>query len=106
MRKDIHPIYREVLFVDNEFQFLVNSSIETNLVGVHAESKIEYPLVRITISSATHPLWTGVSKLLDTQGRMQKFASKYAQNNQLQAAVLAKKEEADKAKHAKTPKKK
>ena len=105
MKDKIHPKYRNVHFFDSTTQksFIVPSTVETN--EVMAFEGVEYPLVRITISSAGHPAWTGKSKLLDTEGRMDKFAKKYAKAAQLKVEVAAKHDEAaDKAKVAKKKK--
>ena len=104
MKDKIHPKYRTVLFLDSTTKksFFVPSTVETNEVMVFEE--IEYPLVRITISSAGHPAWTGKSKHLDTEGRMDKFAKKYAKAEQNKVVVAAKQDDADKAKVAKKKK--
>jgi large subunit ribosomal protein L31 len=107
MKPKIHPDYRKVLHIDstNGAQFLIPSTVHTKEVGVFDLDGKEYPIVRVTISSAGHPVWTGKSKLLDAEGRLDKFAKKYQRNKELGQLETAKKEEADKAK-AKTVKKK
>jgi large subunit ribosomal protein L31 len=79
MKKDIHPKdYRFVVFKDmsNEFAFLGKSTIRTKDT-VQWEDGNEYPLVKLEISSASHPFFTGKSKLVDTAGRVDKFMNKY-----------------------------
>ncbi len=79
MKKDIHPEnYREVLFVDNTSgeEFLLNSTVETSEKGTYNGK--EYPLVRIEISSASHPFYTGVKTTIDTAGRVEKFKARAA----------------------------
>lgn len=105
MKDKIHPKYKKVLFFDSTTQthFIVPSTVDTNEVMTF--EGVEYPLVRVTISSAGHPLWTGKNKLLDTEGRMDKFAKKYAKAEQIKVEVAAKHDEAaDKAKVAKKKK--
>lgn len=79
MKKDIHPQnYRKVIFEDssNGAQFLIGSTIETKETGTYAGK--EYPLTRVEISSASHPVYTGTEKVLDTAGRVEKFRARKA----------------------------
>ncbi|MCM1042462.1 MAG: type B 50S ribosomal protein L31 [Bacteroides sp.] len=79
MKKDIHPKdYRLVVFKDmsNDYAFLSKSTIQTKDT-VKWEDGNEYPLVKLEISSASHPYFTGKVKLVDTAGRVDKFMSKY-----------------------------
>jgi large subunit ribosomal protein L31 len=79
MKKDIHPDnYRPVIFADasSGVQFLIPSTVETKEKGTY-EGK-EYPLFRVEISSASHPVYTGESKSLDTTGRAEKFRNRQA----------------------------
>lgn len=77
MKKDIHPNYRDVVFQDvsSDFQILTRSTIKTDLT-TSFEGK-EYPLVKLDISSASHPFYTGKTKILDTEGRIDKFRKKF-----------------------------
>ena len=47
--------------------------------SVKWEDGNEYPLVKVDISSASHPFYTGKSKVLDAGGRVDKFRKRYAQ---------------------------
>lgn len=78
MKKGIHPNYREVVFQDASanFAFLTRSTIKTNETIKWVDGK-EYPLVRLDISSASHPFFTGKMKFIDTTGRVEKFQRKY-----------------------------
>lgn len=78
MKKDIHPEYREVLFHDisADFKILTKSTIETKDTIEH-EGKT-FPYVKVDISSASHPFYTGTQRVLDTEGRVDKFNKKYA----------------------------
>jgi len=79
MKKDIHPEdYRLCVFKDmsTEFAILTKSCIETN-EKIKWEDGNEYPLVKMEISSDSHPFYTGKAKLLDTAGRIDKFKNKY-----------------------------
>jgi large subunit ribosomal protein L31 len=79
MKKDIHPKnYRLVVFKDmsNEQMFMSRSTINTKETIVWEDGK-EYPLVKLEISSTSHPFYTGKMKLVDSAGRVDKFNSKY-----------------------------
>lgn len=78
MKKDIHPSnYRLVAFKDmsNEEVFITRSTAETKDTLV--VDGVEYPLVKMEISSTSHPFYTGKVKLVDTAGRVDKFMNKY-----------------------------
>jgi len=82
MKADIHPDYREVVFQDvtSDFKFLTRSTLATrSKETIKWEDGNEYPLVKIEVSSATHPFYTGQNKILDTSGRVDKFRKRYAQ---------------------------
>lgn len=77
MKKELHPSnYRPVVFQDlnDQTTFLTKSTVATEdkitLDGV------EYPLVKVHISSATHPFFTGQEKLVDIEGRVDKFKAR------------------------------
>src|SRR5690606_30966641 len=81
MKADIHPEYREVVFHDvtSDFKFLTRSTLAaTAKESVKWEDGNEYPLVKIEISSASHPFYTGKHKVVDTSGRIDKFQRRYA----------------------------
>jgi len=80
MKKNIHPTdYRPVVFCDEVagFSFLTQSTAKTNET-VKWEDGNEYPLVKIHISSASHPFFTGEEKIIDTEGRVDRFKAKFA----------------------------
>jgi len=79
MRKDIHPTdYRFVIFKDmsNEYAFMTKSAVKTKDT-IEWEDGKEYPLVKLDISSESHPFYTGKMKLVDSAGRVDKFRNKY-----------------------------
>ncbi len=78
MQKDIHPEYREVVFLDAsaDFKFMTRSTIKSKETIVWEDGK-EYPLIRLDISSASHPFFTGKMKYVDTAGRVEKFRKKF-----------------------------
>ena len=75
MKKGIHPEdYRYVVFEDNsvDFRFLSRSCVRTSETTTWTDGK-EYPVFKLDISSASHPFFTGKQKLLDREGRVDKF---------------------------------
>jgi len=77
MKKDIHPNYREVVFHDlsSDYKFVTRSTVQTP-DSIEHEGKT-YPLVKIEVSSQSHPFYTGKNVLLDTAGRVDKFRKRY-----------------------------
>jgi large subunit ribosomal protein L31 len=81
MRADIHPDYKEVVFVDTscDFKFLTRSTMDTKgRETITWTDGKEYPLVKIEVSSESHPFYTGKHKIMDTAGRVEKFRLRYA----------------------------
>lgn len=79
MKKDIHPKnYRLVAFRDmsNGFTFVTKSTAPSKET-VKLEDGVEYPLIKLEISSTSHPFYTGKMKLVDTAGRVDKFMNRY-----------------------------
>lgn len=80
MKKDIHPeSFRDVIFEDvtSGEKFLIGSTIKTSKNAKWTDGK-EYPLYQVEISSASHPFYTGQSKIVDTAGRVEKFRARTA----------------------------
>lgn len=80
MKKDIHPSdYRKVVFKDisADYAFIGKSTAKTKET-ITWEDGNEYPLVKLEISSESHPFFTGKMKFVDTAGRIEKFNKKYA----------------------------
>ncbi|CDE58233.1 50S ribosomal protein L31 type B [Prevotella sp. CAG:873] len=82
MKKGIHPSnYREVVFKDmsNDEIFITRSTVATKeTIDVDGTT---YPLVKLEITSSSHPFFTGKQKLVDTAGRVDKFMSRYGNRN-------------------------
>ena len=78
MKKEIHPEYKEVVFLDtsSEFKFLTKSTMSSSET-IKWEDGNEYPLVKIEVSSASHPFYTGKKLFVDTAGRVEKFNKRY-----------------------------
>ncbi len=79
MKPDIHPAYRPVVFRDRSagLTFLTRSTL-TSEQTIEWEDGHTYPLVDVEVSAASHPFYTGRSRVLDTAGRVEKFRRRYA----------------------------
>jgi large subunit ribosomal protein L31 len=77
MKPNIHPDYREVVFHDLscDFKFITRSTVQTR-EKIEFEGK-SYPLIKIEVSSESHPFFTGKHKIVDTAGRVEKFRQKF-----------------------------
>jgi large subunit ribosomal protein L31 len=78
MKKNIHPSdYRTVVFQDlnNNWSFLTKSTVTTEETIKWEDGK-EYPLLKVHISSSSHPFYTGQEKMLDIEGRVDKFKAR------------------------------
>lgn len=77
MKKQLHPDnYRPVVFQDlnNDQTFLTKSTVATDdIIKLDGQ---EYPLVKVHISSASHPFFTGQEKMIDIEGRVDKFKAR------------------------------
>lgn len=99
MKKDIHPDYHPVVFMDTAtgFKFLTRSTMKSKET-IEWEDGAEYPLVKVDVSSASHPFYTGKQKYVDSAGRVEKFQRKYNWEKRRQEA--AEKEKAAQEKKA------
>ncbi len=79
MKPGIHPAYRPVVFRDRSagLTFLTRSTL-TSEQTIEWEDGHTYPLVDVEVSAASHPFYTGRSRVLDTAGRVEKFRRRYA----------------------------
>lgn len=113
MKKDIHPKeYRLVVFQDtsSDFKILTRSTAATNETTKWEDGN-EYPLIKVHVSSASHPFFTGEEKIMDIEGRVDKFkarteAAAKARKAKVEAAAKAsgKKSKATPKKAADQPK--
>ena len=106
MKSSIHPqTYRPVVFSDDVagFAFLTQSTAGTDET-IKWEDGNEYPLVKIHISSASHPFFTGEEKIIDTEGRVDRFKARAKAAEERKAALAAKAKKANAKKAAKTDK--
>lgn len=78
MKHNIHPRYERVVFLDtsSDHKFLTRSTLRSSDTIVWEDGK-KYPLIKVEISSASHPFYTGKSIFVDTAGRVEKFQKRY-----------------------------
>lgn len=80
MQPDIHPAYEPVVFRDRSAgtSFLTRSTLRpSGAETVEWSDGNTYPVVDVQISSDSHPFWTGRSRTIDTEGRVEKFNRRY-----------------------------
>ena len=97
-KKELHPKdYRDVVFSDEAagFSFLTKSTAKSEETIKWEDGK-EYPLVKVQISSASHPFFTGEEKIIDTEGRVDRFKARAAKAAKLRANIGNKVKKAEK----------
>jgi large subunit ribosomal protein L31 len=103
MKKDLHPNnYRVVVFQDinNGSTFITRSTAETEET-IEVEG-VTYPLVKVHISSASHPFFTGQEKLVDIEGRVDRFKARVEASKNKRASFTKKPKASASPKPAKT----
>lgn len=78
MKADIHPAYHKVLFVDTATgdKWVSRSTMTSNdTENVDGE---DLPVIKLEISAASHPFWTGTMRELDADGKIDRFRRRYA----------------------------
>ncbi len=77
MKKETHPKYQQVLFVDSAtgYKFVCGTTLQTKETETYQGK--EYPMYRLATSSASHPFFTGSKGLVDAEGRVDKFKKRY-----------------------------
>ncbi len=90
MKSGIHPAYRKVLFVDSSTgdEFVSYSTMGGHDTRNHKGEDL--PMIRLDISSFSHPFWTGQSREVDTEGRMDRFRRRYGMKGAAAAAAPVK----------------
>ena len=80
MKQGIHPQYQTVIFLDTSANhgFLTRSAVDTKgRETMKWEDGKTYPVVKLEVSSESHPYYTGKQKIVDTAGRVEKFRRRY-----------------------------
>jgi large subunit ribosomal protein L31 len=77
MKKDVHPTYQKVLFVDSAsgHRFVCGSTLQPD--AKETFEGVEYPVSYLSISSSSHPFFTGSKQLVDSEGRVEKFKKRF-----------------------------
>ena len=97
-KKDLHPKdYGFVVFSDEaaKFSFLTRSTAKSDEKIKWTDGN-EYPLVKVQISSASHPFFTGEEKIIDTEGRVDRFKARAKKAEAMKAALANKAKKAAK----------
>lgn len=78
MKQGIHPDYQQVVFMDTSTgKMFLSGSTRTSDETVEWEDGNEYPLIRVEISSDSHPFYTGRQKFTQADGRVDRFNKKF-----------------------------
>ncbi len=88
-KKDLHPKdYRDVVFMDEaaNYSFLTKSTAKSEETIKWNDGK-EYPLVKVQISSKSHPFFTGEEKIIDTEGRVDRFKARLEKSKAMRSAL-------------------
>ncbi|MFT3886882.1 MAG: type B 50S ribosomal protein L31 [Arachnia sp.] len=83
MKQNAHPVYGPVVFRDRSAgtQLLTRSTIVSRLAADHPTVTLDdgasYPVIDVELSSASHPFWTGRGRVIDSEGRVERFLRRY-----------------------------
>lgn len=76
MKAEGHPKYNHVIFVDNDWELASRSTMTSN--EKRTVNGVEHYVIRVSVSSYTHPFWTGgQQRFVDTAGRLERFQRRY-----------------------------
>ncbi len=83
MKKDIHPSYQKVLFVDSAsgHRFICGSTLQPE--ARETFEGVDYPVSYLSISSSSHPFFTGSKQLVDAEGRVEKFKKRFGRKQEV-----------------------
>jgi large subunit ribosomal protein L31 len=82
MKKDLHPKYQKVLFVDSAsgHRFVCGSTLQPE--ARETFEGVDYPVSYLSISSSSHPFFTGSKQLVDSEGRVEKFKKRFGRKQE------------------------
>ena len=93
MKPEIHPAYHDVIIEDSSatppFRVKTRSTRTSSETTVWEDGET-YPLIKVEISSATHPFFTGKMMLIDTAGMVERYRRRYGQQSKTPAETEAK----------------
>ncbi|MEO0321405.1 MAG: type B 50S ribosomal protein L31 [Myxococcota bacterium] len=75
MKADIHPEYHPVIFVDGDDEVIGRSTMTSK--ETREVDGVEHYVVRVDVSAFSHPFYTGTQKVMDTEGRVDRFQKRY-----------------------------
>ncbi len=75
MKEGIHPTYHPVVFIDGEHEIQTQSTLTSK--ETREIDGVEHYVVHIEVSSYTHPFFTGKQRLVDTEGRVERFRKRW-----------------------------
>ncbi|MFT5357732.1 MAG: large subunit ribosomal protein L31 [Polyangiales bacterium] len=75
MKPDIHPVCHPVVFVDAEFEVISKSTMKSR--ETREIDGVEHYVIKVDISAFSHPFYTGKEKVMDTEGRVERFKKRY-----------------------------
>jgi large subunit ribosomal protein L31 len=80
MKPEIHPEYHPVVFVDISTgeEFLTRSTLTSE--EKREVDGVEAYVVRVEVSSSSHPYFTGEQRIVDSAGQVERFRRRYAQH--------------------------
>ena len=77
MKKEIHPEYRKIVFRDASSDFILLTSSTVKTTETYVLDGVTYPSYLVDITSASHPFFTGKTRIMDTAGRIDRFKKKF-----------------------------
>ena len=82
MKADIHPNYRDVVFLDmaSGFKFITRSTVNTR-ESIKMDDGQEYPLFKLDVTPESHPFYTGAQQRISETGRVEKFRQKFSRSS-------------------------
>ncbi|WP_042280120.1 type B 50S ribosomal protein L31 [Candidatus Protochlamydia sp. R18] len=86
MKKNTHPQYQKVLFIDSAsgHRFVCGSTLKPD--ATEKFEGVEYPVSYLSISSSSHPFFTGSKQLVDSEGRVEKFKKRFERKKEASPA--------------------
>ncbi|MGC6416162.1 MAG: type B 50S ribosomal protein L31 [Bradymonadia bacterium] len=75
MKADIHPTLYPVVFVDGEHEFITRSTKKSS--ETREINGVEHYVIPVDISASTHPFFTGKQRIVDTEGRVERFRRRF-----------------------------
>jgi large subunit ribosomal protein L31 len=101
MKKEIHPTYQKVLFVDSAsgHRFVCGTTLQPD--AKESFEGAEYPVSYLSISSSSHPFFTGSKQLVDSEGRVEKFKKRFGRKPEVAKDESASQEDKEQEQSAK-----